>query len=484
MEQQLELELELEQALEGHTDRVWGVAWSPSGEHLASCSGDKTVRIWSRRDLSQQQQQQQQQQHQAQQHASPPSSWICSAVLEDAHTRTIRACGWSPNGRHLATASFDATTAVWELQGGTWEQVATLEGHENEVKCVAWSPDGGLIATCGRDRSVWVWESLPGNEYECVDVKQGHAQDVKMVAWHPSGELLASASYDDSIKMWATDGDEWSCVQTLGGSSGQGHTSTVWAVAFDPTGNTLASCSDDCTVRIWQRSSSGSSSSSSREDLGSPGAYGDGGRDRSWKCTATICEVHTRTIFTLDWSPDGLLATGDGENSIRVFRCGASPAQHPPTATNATPQRGDDSDGECAPASAASPASVTASTDPGLASASTRPADDLHGTGASGRSSAPDTIMQDTQPQQGHDVEVGGQEAIGDEGWRMVACRLQASSQDVNCVRWQPQRAVHLSVQQGLLTGQGAGSLLASAGDDGLVRLWRVVPAPRSDVHI
>lgn len=40
------------QKLEGHNDRVWGLAWNPTSgvdgvpSVFASCSGDKTVRIW------------------------------------------------------------------------------------------------------------------------------------------------------------------------------------------------------------------------------------------------------------------------------------------------------------------------------------------------------------------------------------------------------------------------------------------------------
>ncbi|KAH6786447.1 Transducin/WD40 repeat-like superfamily protein [Perilla frutescens var. hirtella] len=279
------------QKLEGHTDRVWSLAWKPAtGANgvpavLASCSGDKTIRIWEQ---------------------SPASgSFHCKAVLEDTHTRTVRSCAWSPSGKLLATASFDATTAIWEDVGGDFSCVSTLEGHENEVKSVSWNASGSLLATCGRDKSVWIWEVLPHNEFECVSVLQGHTQDVKMVQWHPATDILFSCSYDNSIKVWAEDGDsdDWHCVQTLNESS-SGHTSTVWALSFNASGDKMVSCSDDLTIKIWgcdiMRMLSG-----------------DG--NAPWTHICTLSGYHDRTIFSIHWSREGIICSGAADDAIRFF---------------------------------------------------------------------------------------------------------------------------------------------------------------------
>ncbi|CAG8523904.1 7033_t:CDS:2 [Paraglomus brasilianum] len=260
------------------------------GNTLASCGGDQTVRLWVC--------------------SSPddPSQWTCVNVLEGTHKQTIRSVAWSRNSRQLATASFDATTGIWErdADGGDYECVATLEGHENETKSVAWSSSGALVATCGRDKSVWIWEVVSDSEFECLSVLQEHTQDVKMVVWHPTEDLLASASYDDTIKIWREDDDDWYCSDTL-----EGHRSTVWAIDFDKSGDNLVSASDDKTLKFWR-----CYRSDNPENVSSVTSFSE----PKWKCVCTLSGYHRRCIYSVSWSKvNDRVASAGGDNIIRVF---------------------------------------------------------------------------------------------------------------------------------------------------------------------
>lgn len=143
--------------LEGHSDRVWSVAWNPVQRLIASCSADKAVRMWSYTGSN----------HEDEGEKSSAISFQFATEIMTGHRKTVRSIAWAPSGKTLATASFDSTVSIWERspgdedegeQLGDWECVSTLEGHDSECKSVAYSSDGSLIASCSRDKSVWIWE--------------------------------------------------------------------------------------------------------------------------------------------------------------------------------------------------------------------------------------------------------------------------------------------------------------------------------------
>ncbi|PIA28723.1 hypothetical protein AQUCO_06700028v1 [Aquilegia coerulea] len=266
-------ELKEIQKLEGHTARDWSLAWNPT---------TGTVRIW-------------------QQNPSLSSNpWECKAVLDETHTKSVRSCAWSPSGKLLATASFDNTTAFWDVDND-FECVATLVGHYDAVRSVAWNSSGSLLATCGRDECVWIWEVLPGNEFEYLSILPGHTEDdVKMVRWHPFMDVLFSCSYDNTIKVWGPgddDSDEWECLQTLDESNNE-HSATT----------KMVTCSDDLTLRIWGNDNSAKNKQTKNGDEFSP-----------WRHLCTLSGHHDRTILSVHWSREGGIASGAADDAICLF---------------------------------------------------------------------------------------------------------------------------------------------------------------------
>lgn len=67
--------LVLQSRVPAHPDsRCWFLAWNPTGTLLASCGGDRKIRIWG----------------------TEGDSWICKSVLSEGHQRTVRKVAWSP----------------------------------------------------------------------------------------------------------------------------------------------------------------------------------------------------------------------------------------------------------------------------------------------------------------------------------------------------------------------------------------------------
>lgn len=333
-------------------ERTWLTAPHPSLPIVATCSSDKTVRVYSL------------------------TNFKLLSTISGGHKRSVRACAWKPRieGESvLATGSFDATAGIWRrwdsygqeeggprnwalgpdngdaLHDGTdndeeeeeWRFAVLLDGHDSEVKSVSWSPSGMLLATCSRDKSIWIWEDLDDgdNNFETVAVMQEHSADVKCVSWHPVEECLASASYDDTIRLWREDIDDWGQVACI-----KGHEGTVWSIDWEGVDNIprvpegedesfytsrwreqrrlsgprLVSCSDDRTVRIWRCQPMDTKPGPGGVDI--PNIIRPTGPDEKWEEDAVLPMAHDLSIYAVAWSKrTGLVATVGADGRIALY---------------------------------------------------------------------------------------------------------------------------------------------------------------------
>mmetsp|Transcript_13103 Transcript_13103/g.38113 ORF Transcript_13103/g.38113 Transcript_13103/m.38113 type:complete len:352 (-) Transcript_13103:27-1082(-) len=202
--------------LSGHGAEVFSLNFSPDGRTIASGSFDRSIFMWNT-------------------YGDCENFMVCKG-----HKNAVLEVQWMADGEHLVSCSADKTARAWDAQTGL--QVKKATEHDNHVNSICPIRRGPpLFATASDDATVKVWDQRVRRSVVTFSDKF----QVTAVAFADAGDQVYGGGLDNTIKAWdlRSAGEP---VMTLAG-----HAETITGLRTSPSGTHLLSNAMDNTLRVW-----------------------------------------------------------------------------------------------------------------------------------------------------------------------------------------------------------------------------------------
>lgn len=114
------------------------------------------------------------------------------------HYGLVSSLCFSPDGRLLASGSYDSIVILWKINDGS---VVHHLNHKDRVAAVAFSPAGNIVVSAGTDKTIKLWDVNTG---ELLKTFTGHTRRIHSVSFDLSGRILVSGG-DNELIIWDAD---------------------------------------------------------------------------------------------------------------------------------------------------------------------------------------------------------------------------------------------------------------------------------------